>query len=275
MKAMDVKNKEKTPTGKKTTLEKAKKESRRRRLGGKVAAILGAVLLVGAALFLLYDKAFVIRHFVSSDGAYTEEECTHFAERLGLKTGEHLFSFDRSEARQTAVFALSEFDSVNIGYRLPDTVVFRLQKAEPSFYLAFENEYYVVSQGFRVLSRLTDKGKAEALGLPEVMLGGIEKCVAGEFLSCSDAYKEALERLTATMREENVWPQIDWIDLSDRFDVRFSYQGRFTVLFGSADNYPVKIRTFKSIADDQGPTANGYIDVSYAEQNVGSIKSYN
>ena len=141
-------------------------------------------------------------------------------------------------------------------------------------YISVGGSSYVLSEGLRVLSVSTDASAVENGYLKRAVIGGVTSCVAGNFITTDSGCDEILKALYAVLKEENCLADTDDFDVSDKFDLSFSYRKRFTVKLGGADNLSVKVRFMKSIADKLSDKASGIIDVSDENYREGMFKPY-
>jgi cell division protein FtsQ len=186
----------------------------------------------------------------------------------------HLYSFNALKAKEKAIFTLSQFDSVQISRKIPDTVVIKVEKSTPEIYITAGGDSYVLSRKLRVLERISDASLAEALSLKYVKTGSIEKCVAGDFLQVSDGTDKILTELLNVLDEEKIYSDVSMIDLENKFNISFLYKQRFTVKLGSAENITIKVRFMKSISEKIRENDSGYIDVSDENLREGKFKPY-
>ncbi len=98
--------------------------------------------------------------------------------------------------------------------------------------------------------------------------------ILGGFITADSGCDEILKDLYAVLKEENCLADADDLDISDKFDLTFTYRKRFTVKLGGADNLSVKVRFMKSIADKLSDKATGIIDVSDENYREGMFKPY-
>lgn len=273
----NIHNSEVTPkkTGGKSLAE-AKKRQRRRKAENKLfgfCAVVVALLIVG---WLLFDKLFIIEKFrIDGSSEYTAEQAEEIAGRVGLEKGMHLFGFDRADVADRAKYYIPEFDSVKIGYDLPDGIVLKVKEALPAMYIYDGGRYYVLSEGLKVIAAESNAEEIEKLALKRVYLGGIENCRTGSFIETDADNEKALYELVKVLKEEGVYSGADEINVENKFSVSFLYEKRFTVKLGSGDNFTVKIRFMKSIAEKLGENESGIIDVSDENFREGVFKPYN
>lgn len=254
----------------------AKRRVVKKKAKNKFFAFLVVLILMVLTAWLLFDKIFVIKSFKISGGIeYTEEQAAAMAEKIGLKSGMHMFGFDKNEAQQLAKYALSEFDSIKIEYDLPDKIVFKVVESEPAMYISQGDYTFILSEGLRVMSMSDGSEQAENLELKHVYISGVASCVAGEFLSTDNNSDTILKELYAVLKEEEVLAAADEIDVTNRFALTFKYKDRYDVKLGDSENLTVKVRFMKSIEEKLKDTDKGSIDVSDENYREGIFKAYN
>lgn len=255
-----------------TAAKRRRKLDRRNRL---VAVVVVAVLAF-TALFVLYNSVFVVRRFrLEGENDYTEVQANEAAKALNIKTGVPLFGVDRAAAEKLAVYALSAYDSVTLGFDLPDGIVFYVKEAKPVFYLENGGAYYVLSAGLRVLDRVDSATDAETRSLVRISLGnGVTKCVTGEMLACEGGEDELLKTLYAELENLGFQADVSEIDVSNKFDITFLLLRRFTVRLGNERELERKLRFLSSILPELSETESGYLDLTDESLHEGFLKPY-
>lgn len=253
--------------------KKHKAQKRRNRLFAVLVTAVVAVIGIGVAV----DRLFVIRKIEISGGedyTYTKEQAEETAKRVGISKGENLLALDRKKAEANAKYYLPQFDSVQIEFDLPDTVVLKVREAEPVMYTVANGRGYVMSEKMRVTSVYDDASDAENLGLIRAELSGVTKSVAGEFIETANGSDKILAELYAVLKEEGLAPDVTAIDVSDKFELSFEYKRRFTVKLGDGENLTVRVRFMESVARELSENDSGVIDVSDENLREWSFKAY-
>ena len=266
---------------KKLTPEQAKRQAVRKKRKNRLTAVILLAFLVLAVSFFALSKCFKVRSIVIESGdksvIYTAEQGLDAGRALGLRIGSPLFAFDTGALEKKAKTVLGDFDSVDIRRRLPSTVVLRVTEAKPVFCTVFGNQTYLLSKELRVIRRLDNAAEAEKLALKRVTFSSVDRCICGEYLTAGDGTDDAFRLLCRVLEEENMFADCDAFDLTDRFNVRFTYRTRFTALIGDAaehDYLVAKLRYLRAIADDRPENEGSFIDVSDEDLVEGSVKSY-
>ena len=247
---------------------KEKEKSKNRLIA---AAVLLVIVIVG--IVLCYGKLFKIKRLViSGDCPYTQEQ---MLEGMGLAVGDTLYGKTEKEIKQNVKYKLAYIDNIEITRIWPDTVKAKVEKANPTFYISIEDTMYVLSQSLRVLSRTDDIENVELEKLIPVEIGGIKSCVEGEYLLADSNAQDIIKELYRLLNEYEVFDEITYIDVSDRFDIRLMYGTKFTVLLGDKINLEPKIQFMLTIIKEKSKDgSSGIVDVSDDEVKEGTFESY-
>lgn len=272
-----------------TQAEQLRRRRRRALLG---MLVVFAVLVLGVVLsvnLLFKVTGFEVQNLDGSKpadtGVYTEEEILSL---LDLQEGDNLFGFSTADKARTLLQSLPYLDEVQVHAQLPGTVVVRIKPATERFALETDNGWLVLSDGLKVL-RSAD-AQPDGLILLEAKLAAGQVTTPGSFLeleslasaqtftpesgaaTAADVLAALMERLDA----EGLLPGTTLISLTDMSELNFLYEGRVSVLVGTANNLDYKIRFAAAIlldAEGSGLSATdrGTLDVSQQDQS-GNIR---
>ena len=256
-------------------LSDAKKKHNKRKMNNRITAFCVTFVVIIIAGWLLFDKLFIIRRYeIRGSAEYTSEQAMTAAKSIGILPGEHIFGFDKKNAVMESKYHLPQFDSVEISFEMPDTVILNVKEAIPCMYTVFGNSGYILSEGLRVISAHTDASEYESSGLIRVDFGTVTKCVAGEFIETSGNSAETVKKLYSVLKEEGVAVDVTAVDVSDKFDISFEYKKQFDVKLGDDEGLTVKIRYMKAIVNELGESDSGVIDVSDEKHRDATFKPY-
>lgn len=257
-------------------LDSAKKRLKRKVRNGRIKALLIVLFLLIIGLWLVFDKLFVVKKIkVIGQNTYTDAQAVEIAEEMGIHLSDHLFAIDKIEAKELARYRLPQFDSIEISFDMPDTVVLSVTEATPVMYIIFGDRGYSVSESLRVIKGYSDPAECESLGLARLELNGITKCVVGEYLETSGTEDELAKKLYSIFKEEGIAGDVTTIDVTQKYDITFEYKKQFRVLLGNENNLTVKVRYMKAIAEKLKKNDSGVIDVSDEECKDATFKPYN
>lgn len=234
-------------------------EARRRRFRRRLfwGILLTAVILVGIVLTvtLLFK---IEKYTLEGDSPYAIDELTL---AFGHEVGENIFLFNQTEEQKKVGQALPYIEEINIGRRLPSTVVFKVTPATETYYTACQDGgFAVLSKGLKVL-RLS----AEApQGLP--LLVGVDPVLpkAGYMLEMSEPEKqESLNNVLAAIEEIGLFPYTQ-LDITSAYEISFIYDGRIRVILGTANTLDDKLAVAANVINNHiGATEKGKLDVSH------------
>lgn len=266
-------------TGKTTDrrLNTARKKHRAKKRKNRLIAVCVTALVAVIGIGVAVDRLFVIRKIEISGGVdytYTSEQAEETAKSIGIAIGDNLLALDRKNAEANAKYYLPQFDSVQIEFDLPDTLVLKVSEAEPVMYTVVNGRGYVLSEKMRITSVCDDASDTENLGLIRAELSGITKSVAGEFIETANGSDKILAELYAVLKEEGLAADVTAIDVSDKFELSFEYKRRFTVKLGGGENLTVRVRFMESVARELSENDSGVIDVSDENLREWSFKAY-
>ena len=278
---------------------------RRRKLVG-IACVAG-VLLLGVVLSI--NLLFKVTDFrientdrttPANTGIYTEEQ---ILDLLGVQVGDNLFGFSTSQKSRELQAQLPYLDVVQVDIQMPGTVVVKVQPATERFAIQTAAGWLVLSDGLKVLR--SDSAQPEGLiqlqvnlDPPPVPDAGQLSLPAGqrrrpslpppprppppETATDEDAAASradtALDQLVQQLEDTGLLDGVTLISLQDMEEINFLYQGRVSVVLGTANNLPYKLQIASRIVLDTDGTGlastdRGTLDVSY-QRSDGSIVGY-
>lgn len=234
-------------------------------------SVLCIIVIVGA--FLCYSKLFKIKKLVIPDDCpYTEEQ---MLKGMGIKIGDTLYGKSNEEINENVKYNLAFIDSLKVSRIWPDTIKVHIEKANPTFYITFENTMYILSQSLRVLSKTNNIEDIELGNLKGVQIDGIKSCVEGEYLVADDNETDILCQLYELLNKYEVFEEITNIDVTDRFNITMSYGTKFEVKLGDRINLEPKIQFMLTIIKEKSKDgSSGIIDVSDDEIKEGTFRSF-
>lgn len=230
-------------------MQTAKKARVRRRL--KDAAIsLGLIFALLIAIgVVLYRLLFVINDLtVVGSESYTEEELLLAA---GVMEGDHLYSFSSKDKGELISLRCPEVCEVDVERTPPGKIVFNITEEEPIFYAEFYGEYRTLTRTLRVLDSISLED-AKSNGYIKLILPDIKSATAGvapEFSSVrSDAY---IYEVANALVESKLYERAGTVDLSDKFSITMSVDGKYKIKLGDSESVDVKLRIANAVLGDE------------------------
>ncbi len=256
------------------TLGSVQKSSRQRGIKSKLASFLIVASALVVVVWFCYTKFFLIKKCeLKYEGNldYTEEQVLQGA---GLAYGMQLYALDKQTISENIVYNLPFIDSYELKRVWPNKVVFEIIPAVPSMYTVIGNNAFVLSQSLRVLSQTDDFSYIESNKLINVFISDIKSCVAGEYLQSDKDSADTAKKIYQKLCQYGIVGDVTEIDVSDRFDITFSYKKRYEVKLGDKRNLDMKIKFMIAIEEKLPETKSGIIDVSDENAKEGVVKSF-
>ena len=214
-----------------------------RRLSFAILTLLAAFLAV--TVFFRADKL-----QVTGTEHYTAEEILQTA---GVKKGDNLFSFRISTLQKKLLRNYPYLSRVEITRELPDGLTIHAVDAVPVMAIDVQGGgcFLADAQG-----KLLEQAASAPEGVATVTGVAIEQGEIGKYLTEKDsAHADILLRLTRALEQEGMMEQVDFINVSAAYDVRFGYLGRLDVRLGEAADLAEKLRMLsKIVADELSPS---------------------
>lgn len=228
---------------------------RRRRLI-KAAFFLVTFFLVLAFLFFCRIKKVTVEGAVKSD-------VTHILSSAEIKTGEHIYSIDKSAIIDSVIGENPFVASVSVRRRLPSEVRIIIEEEIPKFVFTSEDASFILSGKLCVLERC-ENGQIP-FGLAEIRLPETEEIVIGETVKFADEklskiYYDAVSAVVSS----DFFGGVTLLDISQRFDIRLMYKSKYTVVYGDYADFEKKIELCENTLDyleESLPGATGTVYV--------------
>lgn len=216
--------------------------------------------LAAAAMLLALNTFFKISNIqVAGNVLYSTGEVLSAA---GLRSGRSALLLRPAPAETSILRSLPCVSGVRVRLRLPDTVVIQVEESPAVASLAYDGQLLLLNRACKVVGT---GDAAAAAGLIE--LSGLAP-LSGEVgarLSLGETDSGKLDYLTALLgllAEKDMLPSVTALDISNAADLRFQYEGRFSIRLGGQDNLSYKLDFLRSIAADLAGGETGTIDLS-------------
>ena len=160
--------------------------------------------------------------------------------------------------------------SVTVEKTIPSTVRIMVEESNPFFYLTLGVHTFILDDNLVVHRTAESIQEAESLNLRQLQLSGVKQCIAGKYIETDD--KDIIEMFTVLYNElcENeLINDITSIDLSNKFDIRFTLGSEYTVKIGNILNCDNKIAYVKKFLPEITSLDAHTIDIS--DENVQKV----
>lgn len=240
----------------------SKKNRRRRRArrGNAPAALVLLVLAVGMVAVVTAMTIFfkIDTITLTGDTRYSREEV---ALASGLKPGDNLILFDKFAAIDSIFAQCPYLDEIQMRRRPPDEVEIIVTECVPAAVLRTSQGNFLMDKKGKLLEKVTSSGRK---GLPLVRGAEADGAETGKYVEfLQKDSKKTLLLLLNTAEDDDILKDMDEIDLSQQYDIRFRYLGRFTVRLGTVEDLEKKISWLHRVVEEElNANATGTLDLS-------------
>lgn len=239
---------------------KAKKYSSKREIIGVIAAVCAAVFLVAG---IAVAAGIIFR--VGSVQVTNEED--FFAEDIiaasKIRYGQNLILADKQQISDNIAAAIPYAANISVKKVFPSKIKISLSKAAGKYYIKAGREYYILDDECTVIAKTDKIEDIELAGYTRLQSREISRCVVGKKLLYFDedlyGVFDELEKLLVEYGYSGFCSEIF---LDSKFDIKFTYMGRYTVKLGDLRDLEIKFQFLEKITDTLPGNAGGTIDVS-------------
>lgn len=227
-------------------------------------AIVGVVVVLGITLSLtVFFKT--ARFEVNGKTRYDKQDIIN---ACGIKEGENIFIADKKRASENIVNAFPYIAQADVSFGFPDRIVIDVTEGKARYMVKYaKKEFCVVSKEGRILKI----AKKKISDLPLVKGLTLKSNVPGTYVEYSEkSMSTALEAIVESVDNCGL-KDLTEINVSDKANLTFTYDGRVLVKLGVPEDIDYKVRTAKSIITDKLDPNNtgiieGTLDVSQCKE---------
>lgn len=256
----EVKKTRNTPSGEAARAANGVRHRKRKKRSYTLYYLLLLFFVLISGITLSLTVFFNIETITVSGSSLNSAE--QIIKQSGIQKGDNLFRINPEKAEQLLKNHLQNIDSVQVERKFPSSLLIRVVDALPTYYVAEEDGYTVISAGHRVLGIcLTAEQVTAPIRLEGVTVSELQK---GDFIDSADEKLTLLERLNQAA-EENEVANITAINLSNEVDLSIEVENRLTVRLGNSTELSYKIKFAKKIIETELDAEEvGVIDASKA-----------
>lgn len=247
--------------------EKVIVSRRKRRRNMSLYYFIAVVFIIMALIFLSLTVFFNIKKIdIKGTDLYTDEQIIQIA---GLSDNDNLFRIDTDQMKSDILSSFPYLEDITIKRKLPSTLQFTAVQAVPMANIQNKDgTFCVISTTGRivetgVLDKKADLVTVEGMDLKVKDLGktyedkdSMKTTILGQILS---------EINTLGMSSMNT------IDLSDRTNIKMTYDGRLDIEVGSSVDLAFKIRYVEAVIQKLSPTYQGTLIYHNATSGLSAI----
>lgn len=235
-------------------VERQKKKKRRRMISRIGIAVLVLLAIVFApTIFFQVSKI-----NVTGDTRYTSEQ---LIKSTGVKQGDNMFFLDTKQIAADLKDEYPYLDTVKLRRKLPSTLQIEVSDRIAALSIEQNGKYLILDMSGKVLEKTKSaaKGTAKVTGVP---MKGLH---VGDTVD-EDKYGKAASvmKLLELTDQYGMKKHIKTIDVEKAYDVRVTYDKRYTILLGALEesNLEHKIQFLKAILKEPSLPESGVIDLT-------------
>lgn len=275
-------NEEKTRPSPKDRAKIFSAKSHRQRL--RVATIAASFVIVAlvllAVLFLIAKTFFSIDNVIVNMTVYEEQnyDVNTVRNASEISEGDILFFADKSEIAENIKAKLPFVDSVSVKKEFPNTVIINIVEEKENFYFKYDDRYFVISSGLKVLALFEDESTLKAASyykkLIPISIDDVKQVETTKTIVFFDdqSYRRS-QRVLSLIYNSALYEKVTSIDISELYDVKIVYDNRIDIFLGEHnEEFEKKLANAKSIIDRHSDTAKGYINLYNWDKATADIK---
>lgn len=235
-------------------VERQKKKKRRRMISRIGIAVLVLLAIVFApTIFFQVSKI-----NVTGDTRYTSEQ---LIKSTGVEQGDNMFFLDTKQIAADLKDEYPYLDAVKLRRKLPSTLQIEVSDRTAALSIEQNGKYLILDMSGKVLEKTKSaaKGTAKVTGVP---MKGLH---VGDTVD-EDKYGKAASvmKLLELTDQYGMKKHIKTIDVEKAYDVRVTYDKRYTILLGALEesNLEHKIQFLKAILKEPSLPESGVIDLT-------------
>lgn len=197
---------------------------------------------------------------------------------VDVKVGDSLFQISASSGESRLETKLPYVRDARIVRSLPATLQIQIVEEEPMGAIYSETGFTIVSATGKILQRgvLTPpEGVPTVIGMTDLEkfeIGTYAKDYSNKDIKAKDAPLLTrvilLQQFHEEMKQHDLYDKIDYIDVTDRYNIKAAYDSRVLIWFGTQIAFDQKVQLFQRALEEED-TSNkgafqGEIDVSQA-----------
>lgn len=251
-------------SGKRTRMLSGQRKRERKDMRNSRTFGYGLALLTGLAVFVVLIVAFSLFFSIGEINVYgnvlySNEE---LIEASGFRIGDNLYLFNKYGKVQNMFEKLPYLKKVQIRRQMPDGISIEVEETEARFAVITEEQVWLVSAEGKLLAEA--EGDAGLDKLSKVYGLRTEKVAVGGMLSSSPDPESRIAAFLGLVKALDAAGSLDKlgdVDMTEAYDVQFTYEGRFLVSTGMPENLEEKAVYLDEVIRKLAVTDKGYIEL--------------
>ena len=207
-----------------------------------VVALIGIVMLL--SLF------FSVRAFeLEGDTLYDINE---IIDASGVRSGDRLFWLNERNIEKQLKDECPYIESVKIKQKFPSKVCFIITERVPGWYVEVGSDFYALDYDMKVIHETFNEDILKERGMAKLVLPKIESLVIGrvpDFAGDDDHLRAETIKIIDTIRTHSIKERLDYLDLSNRFQIKMVIDETYEVDFGDMNDAETKLKTIERMIE--------------------------
>lgn len=210
-----------------------------------------AVCAVAAiCLVLLFSLLFSVRSFeVEGDTLYDINE---IIDASGVRSGDRLFWLNESKIEKTLISNCPYIKSVKVKQKFPNKVCFVIEELVPGWYIEVGDDFYALDYDMKVIHETFDEDSLKERQLTKLVLPELKSLVIGKvpsFAEGDDHLGAKTLEIIDLIRNHPIKQRLDYLDLSNRFQIKMIIDESYDVDFGDMNDAMTKLQTIEKLIE--------------------------
>ena len=236
------------------TRKRAERQRKIRKRRLKAFFVFFVLLSLCVCVVLSFTVFFPIKNITASGSKiYSSEEIIKIS---GVEVGDNLFAANKNSAQKSLKKNLPYVETVTFKRTFPDTLKIIVKDAEEFAGYKIGKKYYIVSKSGWVLSE-QDKAPKNIF---TVNAKKVECKVGTQIKFLDNSQRELIESISASLSGKDI--TVNNIDVTNIIELKAKVDGRFTVIFGNANNLNEKVSHLAGMIEEIPKEKGGKIDLS-------------
>lgn len=199
-------------------------------------------------LYVLYAYVLVVASVeVTGSERYTSEA---IAAASGIAVGDKMYDLSVGEDELTTILTkrFPYIGSVELKRVIPDRIVINVTEETAVFVSEIYGEYVMLSKDLRVLE-IRDSAPAE--DCIKLILPDVKNAVEGQSIEFRTDVFDVVHKAAQAVSSESMREGTSVLDMSDRFNIRISYEDRYKLMIGDVNDIELKLTLAFEIMKDE------------------------
>lgn len=235
--------------------------------------ILLLLVLLAMIVLALFCFVRVARSFAKISSMDIDGVCSYSSAELagaaGIKVGDRMFAFDKSDAEEAILKECPYVKEVNISRSLFGGLTFEVTEKEPVWYIEMSDSFFVLDSDLRVIEENIYEDALRSRGVTKLVLPRVTRLVEGEIVSFGADENEIIKscEIIVAVTSSEMKSRMTLLDIESRFDINAVLDGTFEVYLGDNKDLEAKFTAIKNLlsSDKASGAVGGKIDASNPE----------